>query len=179
MISVVAIMDRAGFEANTDNLVVVQPEKRQLLWIPRDLWCNVLHDRVNTAFNRGGNMSLLAALNEHYLNVAASLCFSRQATEAAFTGLAVTVPIPIRMKFFYPLSPTQPIEEGSKEIVFTPPGETLQGERIHQWLGARAGSDLHRIERQKIFVRRLIEQNFDFTSLLANPEFYQCSDPQL
>jgi hypothetical protein len=83
------------------------------------------------------------------------------------------------MEFSYPLSPTLPIEEGSKQIVFEPPGETLTGERIHQWIGARAGSDLHRIERQKIFLRRLIEEAFDFERLLDNSQGFRCSAPQV
>jgi hypothetical protein len=51
----------------------------------------------------------------------------------------------------------------------------LSGERIHQWLGARyavkgPSSDLFRITRQQVLVRRLLEDGFDFTRALADPQ---------
>jgi hypothetical protein len=81
------------------------------------------------------------------------------------------------MKFWYPLHPTRPIEEGKKSIVFNPPGESLSGEKIHQWIGARitfdkGNSDLIRIERHITFLRCLLEQNFDFTRLITNKEYF-------
>src|SRR6185437_11556032 len=85
--------------------------------------------------------------------------------------------VPARMEFDYPLAPTRPIEEGRKRIAFDPPLAVLEGERIHQWLGARGGSDLHRLERQKVFLRRLLERGFDFRLFLARPEWAQCSGP--
>ena len=87
-------------------------------------------------------------------------CVTREATEAALADVSVTVPVPARMVFEYPLEPTARIEDGSKTITFEPPAERLSGERIHQWLGARAGSDLHRITRQQFFLRRLLERGF-------------------
>jgi hypothetical protein len=70
------------------------------------------------------------------------------------------------MSFSYPLTPTSRIEDGSKTITFNPPAENLSGERIHQWIGARGATDLHRIERQKIFLRRLLDTGFDFSTFL-------------
>lgn len=176
MSTIVGIMDRAGFKANTDILVLVQTEFKRLLWIPRDVWCEGLHDRINTAFAAGGHSRLMAALAEHNLEAQHSLIFSREATEAALADVRVVVPVPARMTFAYPLSPTKPIELGSKEVVFKPPAELLHGERIHQWIGARGGSDLHRIERQKVLLRRLIDMRFDFSRVLATPAWFQCSD---
>jgi hypothetical protein len=178
MSTIVGIMDRAGFEANTDILVLVQHEFKRLLWIPRDVWCAGLHDRINTAFANGGHSRLMAALAEHNLAAQHSLIFSREATEATLAAVKVVVPVPARMTFAYPLSPTMPIELGSKEVMFTPPAELLQGERIHQWIGARNGSDLHRIERQKVLLRRLIDMRFDFSRVLAMPAWFKCSDAQ-
>jgi hypothetical protein len=173
MSTIVGIMDRAGLAANTDNLVLVEPERRRLLWIPRDLWCEGHRGRINEAFRRGGHARLVAALREHALDASHALVLSREATEAALAGAVVVVPVPVRMRFRYPLTPTARIEDGAKEIVFHPPAEILRGERIHQWIGARGGSDLHRIERQKILVRRLLEKRFDFARALANPDWYR------
>jgi anionic cell wall polymer biosynthesis LytR-Cps2A-Psr (LCP) family protein len=177
MSTIVGIMDRAGFWANTDNLVLVEPERQRLLWIPRDIWSAAVGDRINAAFRKGGHDLLVAAAREHGLDVNHSLVLSRAATESMLAGVAVMVPIPVRMTFSYPLTPTARIEDGSKEITFTPPAEVLRGERVHQWLGARGGSDLHRIERQKVFLRRLLETAFDFGQAIANPEWFRQSDP--
>lgn len=177
MSTIVAVMDGAGFAANTDILVLAQPEARRLLWVPRDLWCPGLQDRINTAYAAGGPARLAIALAEHGLSAQHCLCLSRAATEAALAGARVIVPVPERMEFDYPLARTQPIENGHKRITFNPPFEMLVGERIHQWLGARSGSDLHRLERQKVFVRRLLDRAFDFGLFLANPEWVQCSGP--
>jgi anionic cell wall polymer biosynthesis LytR-Cps2A-Psr (LCP) family protein len=177
MSTIVGVMDRAGFEANTDNLVLVEPSRERLLWIPRDLWCDVTGDRINAAFRKGGHTLLLAAVREHGLDVDESFVVSRAATEAILVHMAVLVPIPVRMTFSYPLTPTAPIEDGSKEIVFAPPAEVLRGERIHQWVGARGGSDLHRIERQKVFVRRLLQTGYDFGQALADPDWSRQSAP--
>lgn len=173
----VGITDRRGFDSNTDNLVLVRPGLRELLWIPRDLWCPALGDRINRAFGLGGHQALLAALAEHDLDADASVILSRDATEAALAPASVLVPIPVPMTFAYPLSPTARIEDGRKSITFRPPGEVLRGERIHQWIGARGGSDLHRLERQKILLRRLLEQRFDFRTCLARPAWIRASTP--
>jgi hypothetical protein len=116
-------------------------------------------------------------LCEHGLHAAHALVLSRTATEAALANLSIVVPVPVPMAFDYPLTPTARIEDGRKRVVFEPPAAVLRGERIHQWIGARGGSDLHRIERQKILVRRLIDQQFAFDSAVADPAGYQCSGP--
>jgi hypothetical protein len=175
MSTIVGVMDRPGFQANTDNLVLVEPACSRLTWIPRDLWCETLRARINCAFNRGGHALLAAALEEHGFRVTASLVLSRDATEEALADAVVTVPVPCRMVFSYPLTPRARIEDGRKEVVFNPPAEILRGERIHQWVGARGGSDLHRIERQKILVRRLLEKGFDFRRTLARETWHSTS----
>lgn len=162
MSAVVAVMDRAGFDANTDVIVVVQPVPRRLLWVPRDLWCETLGDRINVAYRRGGAAALGAALAEHGLAVDGVLCLSRAATERAATSARVIVPVPARLEFDYPLTPTARIEDGAKRVVFEPPMAVLAGERLHQWIGARGGSDLHRLARQAVLTWRLLDQGFDF-----------------
>jgi hypothetical protein len=177
MSTIVAVTDRSGFDQSTDNLVLVEPAAQRLTWIPRDLWCQTLRIRINGAYRRGGHPLLVAAVGEHGLHADHSLVLSRDATEAALARAVVVVPVPTRMVFRYPLSPTARIEDGAKEVVFSPPAEVLRGERIHQWVGARFGtSDLHRIERQKILVRRLLEKRFDFRQALADPAWYRASD---
>jgi len=178
MSTIVAVMDRPGFQANTDILVLVQPGVQRLLWVPRDLWCETLQDRINEAYKAGGPGLLGRALHEHGLQADHSLCLTRTATEAALEGIEVTVPVPARMEFSYPLTPASRIEDGSKQVTFIPPAEVLRGERIHQWIGARGGSDLHRIERQKVFLRRLLEIRFDFDRVMRSPEEYQLSGPE-
>lgn len=177
MSTLLGVMDREGFDANTDNLVLIEPEHERLLWVPRDLWCPGLGDRVNTAYRIGGSNRLMAAVREHDLNPGHVVVLSRRATEAALEQVSVLVPVPARMTFAYPLTPTARIEDGSRDVTFEPPAVVLKGERVHQWIGARGGSDLHRIERQKVLVRRLLEQRFNFRQALANPDAYACSNP--
>ena len=175
--TVVSVMDRDSWEAQTDNIVVVDAKRRRLHWIPRDLWSEVVGDRVNTAFARGGHRMLMAALAEYGLPVGGSICFRRSALERALEGFSISVPVPKPLSFWYPLRPTERIEDGRKLVTFEPPQECLTGERIHQWLGARsavdpvAGAlpDLERIERQKVFVRRLLEEQAQFSKLLEDP----------
>lgn len=137
MSTVVTIMDRGSWQAYTDNIVVVEPARKRLLWVPRDLWCECLADRINRAFALGGHDLLRAALEEHRLEATEGLCLRREAPERALRDMIVTVPVKNRLVFWYPLEPQRPVEEGRKIVVFEPPEERLAGERIHQWIGAR------------------------------------------
>jgi hypothetical protein len=164
--TVVTVMDREGPDANTDVIVLVEPSRRRLLWIPRDVWCPALGDRVNAAFKLGGHDALIGALAELRVRADRSVCVSRPAAGEALRGLSVQVPVSRSLALRYPLAPEQPIEDGEKLVRFDPPAEILQGERIHQWIGARfeldrPSSDLERIARQQVFVRALLEQGFD------------------
>jgi hypothetical protein len=180
--TVVSVMDREGWEANTDIIVLADPSRRRLLWVPRDLWCPRLGDRVNAAFKRGGHAALIAALAEHGLRADHSACLSRAATKHALRDASVRVPVDRPLAFRYQLEPEEPIEDGEKLIRFDPPAETLEGERIHQWIGARfaagrASSDLERIARQQVFLRALLQQGLDFSRFVANPEWVSTSGP--
>lgn len=172
----VAVMDRAEFTARTDIIVVVDPDRRSLLWVPRDLWCECLEDRINTAFRRGGSDLLRTALGEHGIFVDATLCLSRTASENALARVRVMVPVPFELRFDYPQTPTSRIEDGSKTVVFSPPIEVLAGERVHQWIGGRSGHDLHRIGRQQVLLRRLLEQGFDFGRAIIDRSLVAISD---
>jgi hypothetical protein len=182
MTTAVAVMDRDDWRARTDNLAVVDPGGRRVLAIPRDMWCHGLRDRINTAFARGGHSTLKAALAELGYPADHTICVRRAAVERALVGVQVTVPVPGRLEFLYPLEPRARIEDGAKRIAFEPPVETLTGERIHQWLGARreprgGGSDLARIGRQHTLVRRLLEDGFPFAQVLDDPELVSVSSP--
>ena len=61
----VGVLDSDDWAANTDNLAVVEPARRRLTWVPRDLWCESVGDRVNRAFATGGHGLLVEALAEH------------------------------------------------------------------------------------------------------------------
>lgn len=175
-------MDRNGWWANSDVIVVAQPERRRLVWVPRDIWCEPLGDRINAAFRLGGHEGLRDGLAHLGLEVAHIVCLLPDALAAAIEGLEVEVPVRRELAFWYPLAPQQPIEEGRRQVRFSPPAERLSGERIHQWIGARyaveaPGSDLYRLSRQQILVRCLLRDGFDFARALALPEAVRMSSP--
>jgi hypothetical protein len=184
--TVIGVMDRESWTARTDNIVVVDPRRRRLLWIPRDLWSDAAQDRINEAYARGGHELLQSALRDLGVPVDASVVLLRSAVEHALTDLRITVPIDRPRRYWYPLEPTLRIEDGAKLIAFEPPHEMLAGERIHQWIGARKSADtpppprlpdFDRIERQQILVRRLLEEAFDFSSALHDPPLVAVSGP--
>ena len=186
MTTVLSIMDRGEWGANTDNIVVADPESRSLLWVPRDLWCERFGNRINRVFAHDRHAGLIEQLGDHGIAVDHSLCVRREALERALAQLDVTVPVSERLEFWYPLQPTAPIEAGRKRIVFEPPQERLAGERIHQWIGARYepedrrapllhSGDYARMRRQQVLLRRLLEDGFDFASLLADPDLVTAS----
>lgn len=183
MTTIVGVMDEDRWSARTDNLVRVDTGNRELLWIPRDLWCECLQDRINTAYAGGGPPALRAALAEHLLPVEHVVCVRRGATEAFLRDVSVTVPVDQKREYWYPKDPGGTLEEGRRRIVFTPPKEVLSGIRLHEWVGARkpvhgGGSDLHRIARQQVLLRRLLEEGFDFSPLLADPDRIRVSEPE-
>ena len=174
-------MDRSGWSANTDNIVVVDPAERRLLWVPRDLWCESVGDRINTAFRRDGHPCLVEALAEHDIGVEHSVCLAREAVEHALDDVQVTVPVGEDLAFWYPLSPREPIEHGRKIVHFRAPAETLQGERVHQWIGARMrvdgpSGDFDRIGRQQVLVRCLLDDDFEFGRALEHAQWVSTSD---
>jgi hypothetical protein len=171
MSNVVAIMDREGWDARTDNLVVVDSRRRLLLWVPRDLWSPLVGARINEAFGRA---LLREALAQHGIAADGVLCLQRSATERVLAKLRICIPVGPRVEFSYPLEPTERIEDGSMTMCFGPGDDWLEGKRIHAWLGARytsegSLSDLERIERQKTFLRRMLEERVDFRDFVSDP----------
>jgi anionic cell wall polymer biosynthesis LytR-Cps2A-Psr (LCP) family protein len=182
MATVVGVMDREGWSSRTDNIVVVDPGRRRLVWVPRDLWVDSVQNRVNTAFARGGHDGFRTAMGELGFDVRHSVCVQREAVELLIAGRGVRVPVEERLEFWYPLSPTTDLEDGRKLVRFDPPSELLAGERIHQWLGARVrpgrkSSDLERIARQQVFVRALLEDGIDPGPVHERPELVSTSSP--
>ncbi len=188
MSTVVTVTDRSKWCARTDNIVVVDTRQRTLLWVPRDLWCERIGGRINDAFAKRGHRALIEALAQNGIQVEHSLCIRRDAAERAIAGISVVVPVEERLEFLYPIEPQRPIEWGSKRVVFEPPSERLAGERIHQWIGARyeangrpapllRGADYGRMRRQRTLLACLLEQDFDFTSVLTDPRLVSVSDP--
>lgn len=184
MATVVTVTDADGLAGNTDNIVVVQPRRRRLLWVPRDVWSPVVGHRINTAYRRGGPELLLAALAEQGIAVEHSVCVAREAAEAFLAGVVVTVPVEAPVRLWYPVTPRARIEDGRIPVDFDPPAETLRGERIHQWIGGRSSRvadtrlpDLVRIARQQVFVRALLREGLDFRPLLSGSEPVAVSGP--
>ena len=170
MSTVVGVMDRPGWDQNTDNIVVVRPRRRELVWVPRDLWCERYGRRINAAFEYAGHEGLRIALRDLGLRVRSSVCLHREAAGAIAERIDVEVPVERALRFRYQHTPLAPIEEGWRWIEFTPPAERLRGERVHQWLQARFSpeprdsGDLRRIERQQALVQALLASGFDFTA---------------
>ena len=73
MSTVVSVMDEDSWDARTDNIAVVEPARKRILWIPRDLWCPRLDNRINRAFAIGGHELLIDGLGEHSIRVYASI----------------------------------------------------------------------------------------------------------
>jgi hypothetical protein len=182
--TVVGIMDRDSWNARTDNIVVVDPRKRRLTWIPRDLWSAVADDRINEAFARGGHDVFQAAIRQIGLPARASLVVLRTAVERFLSGLRITIPVDRPRRYWYPMAPTLRLQDGAKLVGFDPPYDVLEGERIHQWIGARSSADtpaprlpdLDRIARQQVFLRRLLEDGHDFAPVVADAALASVSD---
>jgi hypothetical protein len=166
--TVVSVMDRPGWDENTDNIVVVRPRRRELVFVPRDLWSTRYGRRVNAAFEHAGHEGLRTALREYGLRASHSICIQREAAGRLAERVDVEVPVEKPLRFRYQLAPLEPIEDGWRWIEFNPPAERLRGERVHQWLQARfapdpfIAGDLRRIERQQTLIRVLLASGFDF-----------------
>jgi hypothetical protein len=159
-------MDGPSFGHNTDVIVVVSPSLRRLTWVPRDLWSENRHTRINKAYATGGHVALIAALAEQGLQAEHSICLRPDGIEPALEGVSITMPIRRREEFDY----------YGEWVRFEPPVEELSGHRIHQWIGARtrrgdppAGwlPDLDRIRRQQELIAVMLGEGFDFSRFVA------------
>lgn len=183
MATVLGITDRDFWYAGTDNLVVVDPEKKTALWVPRDMWCAGIKNRVNVAYRDGQHDGLRRALDELGLRADYSVVALRSAAKRILDRVDVELPVTRLLRFRYPLVPDQPIEAGERVIEFRPPKERIFGEKVHWWVGARycvnvpsESSDFSRIRRQIALLRKLIKDGFDFSSFVG--EDVRVSDPR-
>ncbi len=181
MATAVGIMDERSLRARTDVLVVVDPAAESLQWVPRDLWCPKLGDRVNRAFELGGFRGLAAALAEHDIECANGLILSRTATERLIAGLDVMMPIPRSIELRVPAVPGGEIMEASRTVIFEPPAARLRGDGIHDWLSGRyspdprESSDLARIRRQQLFLAVVLGEGTDLSAALERTEEFELS----
>jgi anionic cell wall polymer biosynthesis LytR-Cps2A-Psr (LCP) family protein len=159
-------MDRNTWTANTDIIIFVEPSKKTLTWIPRDVYIKDMDNRINAAYRLGRDELLFKSLKSINYDVSYNLCIQPDAIEDIFNQIeTVTVPVEYDRKFKYPLHRHQPIEKGHKIVEFNSPFEDLSGDRIHEWIGARYAvdkkssysSDLDRILRQQILVRVILK----------------------
>jgi hypothetical protein len=168
-----------------DIIVVVDQRWRRLVWIPRDVWCDAIGHRINRAFAVGGHQSLMDGLAHIGFFVNQSICLRRRAIELAFEDVEIRVRVRKHLKLWYPLSPTAPIEGGRKPADFVPPFEILDGERLHQWIGARyardggVGTHFDRIRRQQLLLRALLKMGFAFSRVLRDPPWLLCQASEL
>ncbi len=180
----VAILDRDEWTANTDNLAVVDPERRSVVSVPRDLWCRCVGDRINRAWVEGGPDLLRAALAEHGLAVDEVLVLRRRAVSDVLDRIEVTVPVEESTVFYYQAEPLMILEESPVVLPrFEPPEERISGLRIHQWVGARRalrgqGTDFGRMRRQQVLVRAMISEGIDFAAFLADTSRVSTTSPQ-
>lgn len=189
MAVVVSIMDRPGWGQRTDNIVVANACTKRLIWVPRDLWCDRIRNRINVAYKLGGHFALMTVLKDFQVHANTSICLQRDAIRSVLEGHTVTVPVDAPVWYYYPMAPELNLEDGNKTISFEPPFEVLEGERIHQWLGARKlnmkhkqppavlndFSDFQRIRRQMTIVRIMLQEGFDFMRFIAKPQWYSIS----
>jgi anionic cell wall polymer biosynthesis LytR-Cps2A-Psr (LCP) family protein len=170
--TVVTIMDRAGWDQCTDVIVAVLPERRTLLWVPRDLLSTGYGCRINGVFAREGHDGLRSALREYGVEVEHSACIQRGLSEELLAGVSVEVPVDRPLEYWYPDDPHGLLQDGKHVVRFDPPSERLEGHRLHEWIGARVAvdryaGDLERIRRQHVFVRSLLRSGFDPRPILS------------
>ena len=170
---ILGVMDRNSWDDRTDILILINPEKKIIEWIPRDLYSSIINDRINLAYAKGKGELLLKCLND--LNIFAKycicvlpLCFDENIKKIDNIDVEVTN----NMSFYYPLHRHEEIEKGKKIINFNSPFENLKGDRFHEWIGARYRinndskfkpyPDFDRIRRQQILLKCLLKIKYNF-----------------
>lgn len=163
---------------NTDIIIVLDPMMKKLTWIPRDVFSYRINHRINAAFSHGGHRCFIDAVKRlGFDKISHSVCIPMDTCKKVFSGIELYVDIPKEIEYYYPIKLFEPIENGHKIIRFEPPGESLKGERIHQFLGARIQvdpskhtlfGDFERIERQQVFFKSLIREGFNFQNFCSH-----------
>lgn len=167
---------------NADVLFVIDYNRTCITWIPRDMFSLLIFDRINSAFSKGGIKLLMKGVKKLGFNeINECICIPIKTSRKLFQEVTLYVDIFEQSSYFYPIKLGQALEEGRKVVTFSPPGELLKGERIHQFLGARFRvnskeytdlSDFERIRRQQIFLKALIKSRFNFRLFLTGGTYY-------
>lgn len=183
MATIVGIMDERSLRGRTDVMVLAQPERERLVWVPRDLWCPRLGDRINRAYELGRHAGLEAALAEHGLEAGHGLVVSRAATERVIAGLDVMMPVARALELQVPAVPGGDIREARRKVRFDPPATRLRGDRIHDWVSGRyspdprEAGDLARIRRQQLLLAVLLGEGAELGGVLDRPEEFDLTSP--
>lgn len=170
---IVAVMDRNGWNERTDIIIYINTEQKMLQWIPRDLYSNLINNRINAAYRKGGANLLLDCLKEFNIYAEHCVCVLPLCFDENIKKInTIKVPVDKIMIFRYPLHRHIDIEKGSRIINFLPPYEILQENRFHEWIGARnylnqksvkvIYPDIDRIKRQQILLKELLKINYSF-----------------
>ncbi len=176
MATVVGVMDERSLRARTDVTVVADSERKRLLWVPRDLWCEDLGDRINRAYELGGHAGLKAALAEHGIEADHGLVLSRAGTERVIAGLDVMMPVARAFVLTVPDVPGGDIRKARREVRFDPPATRLCGDMIHDWVAGRYSTepseagDFGRIRRQQLLLAVLLGEGTDLSGALEQPD---------
>jgi len=167
---IIAVMDRNNWKARTDIIVFINPIKKLLKWIPRDLYSETIKNRINLAYAFGGQELLLKCLNELKIHAKYCICVLPECFEENIKHInTIRIPVSKPMSFYYPLHRHKEIEKGKRIINFNPPSEILSGDRFHEWIGARyqvktdiAYPDFDRIKRQQLLLKELLKMKNSF-----------------
>jgi anionic cell wall polymer biosynthesis LytR-Cps2A-Psr (LCP) family protein len=176
---IIGMMDRNDFiNARMDNIIYINPNYKTIQWIPRDLYTQLINNRINTAYRLGkGSECLINCLKEFNIDVKHCLCLLPSFFEECIEIIKeIKIPVNKDLKFFYPLHRYTLIEDGKKIIEFKAPSEILSGDRIHEWIGARYSikkdtTDIHRISRQEILLTEIIKNKIDFSNLINSKNY--------
>ncbi len=186
MATVVGVMDERSLRGRTDVTVVADPKREGLLWVPRDLWCEGLGDRVNRGYELGGHAGLRDALAEHGLHADHGLVLSRAATERVIAGIDVMMPVARSFTLTVPEVPGGDIRQARREVHFDAPATRLRGDLIHDWVSGRYSTepseagDLGRIRRQQLLLAVLLGDGAELGGVLDHDsEFDLTSDAAL
>ena len=177
-------MDENNFKARTDILVIIDVIRQKLIWVPRDLYCELIGARINVAYRRGGEKLLLECLKEFDYKVNYAICILPKLLDIYFTAIGeLLIPVKEDISFYYPTNWPIPIEQTRKTIYFSSPNTLLKGERFHQWIGARycisnksqiVDGDIGRIIRQQQLIKELIKIKYNFNiAALKNKNIIQ------
>ncbi len=178
---VIAVMDRNGWTERTDVIIVVNTTNKTIEWIPRDMYVDLIENRLNTAYKMGGSDYLIKCLEEINIHVDYCLCLLPSFIEKVFKIIdSIKVPVKNNLLFKYPLHRHQPIEDGERLVEFKAPYEILSGDRFHEWIGARfeinpiksSYPDFNRSRRQQLLLNEILKKKdiFDFTSLIHSKD---------